>query len=156
MHLRSELTRWALLCLAVVALGVFGMARTPYTDTTTTGSVVGHGFNMGGGGCYLNIEFTADGAKHSFKTRQEQRWCGVGAVRRKPTRPIVHYAAADPDRATLTPRGRGPELGVLLGGVGLLALGVAASRRTAREPQLASSPLARLEPECSGSPSSGS
>lgn len=136
--LRSDVGRWALVALAVTVLGIVGVVRTPGPETSVMGRVAGFGFKLDGSACYLTVAYAADGRDRHFRTPSEQRWCGYSPRTQRTSRSLpvlVFYDPADPDDATLTPRGRGPALTAAAGLAGLAGLavcGVWAGRRNRR------------------------
>ncbi len=119
--LRSEFSRWLLLSLAVVAFGVLSILRVPSTDASTVGDIAGYGFRMDGKECYLTVTYTVRGEAFRFQSSHEQRWCDYQPLYRRHGSVVVYYDSANPETATLTPRGAAPTAAVTIGLVGVAA-----------------------------------
>ena len=128
--LRSELVRWLLVSLAILAFGVIGIVRVPSTDASTLGKIAGFGFRLDGKECYLTVAYTVESADLRFNSSHDGRWCAYRDAYRRETYVPVYYDSSNPDRATLTPRGTLPMASVAIGLVGLAVCGACCVRRS--------------------------
>lgn len=136
--LRSELVRWLLLSLAILAFGVIGIVRAPSTDASTTGKIAGFGFRLDGKQCYLTVAYTVEGSDFRFDSSHDDRWCAYQGLYRRDSDVVVYYDSSDPGTATLTPRGALPMASVAIGLVGLGACGAYRAKRQRRNERPAS------------------
>jgi hypothetical protein len=131
--LRSELVRWLLLSLAILAFGVFGIVRVPSTDAATTGKIAGFGFRLDGKECYLTVAYAVEGTAFRFDSSHDDRWCDYQDLYRRDGDVVVYYDSTDPGTATLMPRGGLPMAAAAIGLVGLGACGAQGVRRIRRD-----------------------